>query len=358
MTKQVINVGAAANDGTGDDLRSAGIKINSNFTEVYGYANDIGRLETRVGGVESSIANFNAINDLSDLTDTTGLLVSDVSDLTDTGNLLFSKDYNDLLNKPTIPDLENVTTSIVPATDVGQDLGTLTKRWRDLYLSGNTIYIGDGVITTKPNGDIIIPSVDQLGDIYTKGWRPTTVTTFSQQIEWGAGVLIDQATFLQAQTGDGTSWAYPDFNPSTYAIVLQQNVANPALYDLLGAGVVESNVYTSVDAQVNTDNMVLLPTGTDHTDPAAIYNIVSTGTAGVDFILIAAAVNSEEINTADIKTVGGVTASTVSASNIDGNLLYNPGTAAVWADPVPDTVGEAIDRLADAIFALNGGTQI
>lgn len=35
MTKQVINVGTSANDGTGDTLRSAAIKINSNFTEVY-----------------------------------------------------------------------------------------------------------------------------------------------------------------------------------------------------------------------------------------------------------------------------------------------------------------------------------
>lgn len=35
MSKQLINVGTAANDGTGDTLRTAAIKINSNFTEVY-----------------------------------------------------------------------------------------------------------------------------------------------------------------------------------------------------------------------------------------------------------------------------------------------------------------------------------
>ncbi len=38
MAKQTINVGAAANDGTGDTLRAASIKINSNFTEVYATA--------------------------------------------------------------------------------------------------------------------------------------------------------------------------------------------------------------------------------------------------------------------------------------------------------------------------------
>jgi hypothetical protein len=35
MAKQVINVGAVANDGNGDPIRTAGIKINENFTEVY-----------------------------------------------------------------------------------------------------------------------------------------------------------------------------------------------------------------------------------------------------------------------------------------------------------------------------------
>lgn len=35
MAKQVIGVGAAANDGTGDPIRNAMVKINANFTELY-----------------------------------------------------------------------------------------------------------------------------------------------------------------------------------------------------------------------------------------------------------------------------------------------------------------------------------
>ena len=35
MAKQDLNLGTAANDGTGDDLRTAGTKINQNFTELY-----------------------------------------------------------------------------------------------------------------------------------------------------------------------------------------------------------------------------------------------------------------------------------------------------------------------------------
>lgn len=35
MTRQAISIGTAANDGTGDTLRSAGTKINNNFSELY-----------------------------------------------------------------------------------------------------------------------------------------------------------------------------------------------------------------------------------------------------------------------------------------------------------------------------------
>ena len=35
MTKQTINRGTAANDGTGDNLRAGAAKINENFDELY-----------------------------------------------------------------------------------------------------------------------------------------------------------------------------------------------------------------------------------------------------------------------------------------------------------------------------------
>ena len=35
MGQQTLNVGTNANDGTGDTLRDAMIKVNENFTELY-----------------------------------------------------------------------------------------------------------------------------------------------------------------------------------------------------------------------------------------------------------------------------------------------------------------------------------
>ena len=47
MAKQTINIGSAANDGTGDLLRNAFDKCNDNFTELYDdvATNDVIRID-------------------------------------------------------------------------------------------------------------------------------------------------------------------------------------------------------------------------------------------------------------------------------------------------------------------------
>tara|TARA_Y100001958_G_scaffold138659_1_gene112011 strand:+ start:274 stop:1212 length:939 start_codon:yes stop_codon:yes gene_type:complete len=58
MTRQNINTGSSANDGTGDTLRTAGGKINDNFIELYnflGAEGDSSTLATKVKLQDSSV---------------------------------------------------------------------------------------------------------------------------------------------------------------------------------------------------------------------------------------------------------------------------------------------------------------
>lgn len=65
----------------------------------------------------------------------------------DLADVATSGDYADLINVPFTPNLENVGTNILPSTDVTYDLGSPTNRWRDLYLSNNTLYLGNDAIS-------------------------------------------------------------------------------------------------------------------------------------------------------------------------------------------------------------------
>ena len=64
MSKEVINIGAQPNDGTGDSLRNAMIKINNNFDEIY-----IGKVV--VGSFELPFSPETSI----ELSDNTGIII-------------------------------------------------------------------------------------------------------------------------------------------------------------------------------------------------------------------------------------------------------------------------------------------
>jgi hypothetical protein len=53
MARQIVNTGSAANDGTGDTLRTAGQKINDNFNELY----------TLLGGDSASFGVYTTLTD-------------------------------------------------------------------------------------------------------------------------------------------------------------------------------------------------------------------------------------------------------------------------------------------------------
>lgn len=52
----------------------------------------------------------------------------------------------------------DTNSSIIPRVNIAYDLGAPGRRWRDLYLSSSTIYLGSATITTQ-NGSIFIPSI-------------------------------------------------------------------------------------------------------------------------------------------------------------------------------------------------------
>ena len=92
MAQQTINLGTSLNAGDGDPLRTAFDKVNDNFDELY--ARDLGT------------------------------------------------------------DPENLGVSLAPATNGAKDLGTLTKRWGDLYVK-DFINLNGSTITVDADGNFV-----------------------------------------------------------------------------------------------------------------------------------------------------------------------------------------------------------
>ena len=82
MAQQNLNTGTSANDGTGDSLRAAMVKIQSNFDEIYG-DETTGEVNSITGGtglsVDQSVGAVTVSLDThtGDVTGTTALTIAD-----------------------------------------------------------------------------------------------------------------------------------------------------------------------------------------------------------------------------------------------------------------------------------------
>lgn len=65
---------------------------------------------------------------------------------------------------PTLFDWNNFDQSIIPSTTDLRDLGSPTKRWRSIYVSGNSLHIGGTVLSVSQEGNLLIDGNSISGD--------------------------------------------------------------------------------------------------------------------------------------------------------------------------------------------------
>lgn len=190
MAQQTIDFGSFPNDPSADPIRAAFQKVQNNFTELYQTTLSTGVVElvTGVGLAQNrTTGNITISANISNIRLSTGSSNSIVFGTTTTptsGNVTtvssITPIYVDLA--PTITTVNAnftgnlrtanfsmsgfVTSSLLPATTEVYDLGSPSKRWRDLYLSGNSLNLGAVVVNADTaNNAILMPNVVVSGNI-------------------------------------------------------------------------------------------------------------------------------------------------------------------------------------------------
>jgi hypothetical protein len=93
----------------------------------------------------------------------TQLQFNDAGNLSGNAGLTFDKTTTTLsANNLAVPG--RVTSSLIPNANITYDLGTSNLRWRDLWLSGNTIHLGETQITSA-NNIVVLPEGTKLGNV-------------------------------------------------------------------------------------------------------------------------------------------------------------------------------------------------
>ena len=88
--------------------------------------------------------------------------------------------------------LGSVSGHILPDTDVTYDLGSSTNKFRDLYLSGSSLKLGDATISAEAGGAMNLPADSKLGDTPTASDNTTKIAT-TAFVSTAISNLIDSA---------------------------------------------------------------------------------------------------------------------------------------------------------------------
>ena len=102
-------------------------------------------------------------------------------------------------------DLSAVAQNIVPDADGTRDLGTSSKKWRDLYVSGSSIVMGSTTLAVDGTGNLTVtPAGQSPSPVVTQAATTNTFATFA--VSGQDNVVADQGgdTVTLVGTGDTT----------------------------------------------------------------------------------------------------------------------------------------------------------
>jgi hypothetical protein len=177
--------GVKSVDGNTYILAEATVGAGDNTLWFYNNATNTAKLTT---------SNLTLLQTTAATSSTTGaLIVAGGAGIA--GNVVAPNFYGNV--SPT-PGLTTVYTTghIVPTANVTYDLGTNANRFRSLYLSGSTIYLGNATITTSSTGDIIINNTGSFA-------VPVGTTDQRSAVQ---GAIRYNTTISAFESYDGSTW--------------------------------------------------------------------------------------------------------------------------------------------------------
>src|SRR6056300_572646 len=134
--------------------------------------------------------------------------------------------------------------SLIPDTDITYDLGSATNKWRDLYLSGNSIQLGTRTITQDNIPDVDLAIAPEILEIQVSAPQAGQDTTWLWT--WEQSTL----PYARRTITNSPEVSVPLYKQGTYT------VNNYAAYDLFGSMTQTHTLYFKWIDGAGTDNLI------------------------------------------------------------------------------------------------------
>jgi len=239
MAQEVINIGAIADDGTGDTIRGAGIKINNNFTELYATSSASSQIHFIGNNISSTLSNSDimlagngtGIVKFSDLTIDGSIRMSDNEIRTNTSNadLVLTASGTGTI-QTSVADINGGAidgTVIGATTPAAATFSTLSYNNSALVIDGVTV--NDNTISANASNSDLELSASGTGYVNINGVSfPNSDGTAGQvlqtdgngQLAWFTSPILFDSTSIDdgtaTLTGDSTTQNIDSFSTATY----------------------------------------------------------------------------------------------------------------------------------------------
>ncbi len=195
------------------------------------------------------------------------------------------------------------TSDLIPDTDVTYDIGNTSSRWKDLYLSGNSIYLGNSTITSTANG---ISINGGNGVVVAQNLTQVPAANIVGQV---ANALVAGTVYTNAQPNITSVGTLTGLNVNGNIVAGNSVTANYFVGRLYGAANTAGTVTTNAQPNITSIGTLV--------SLSVAGNVTAGNISGGN--LVSANYLSGTLTTAaqaNITTLG-----TLTQLNVDGNLV-------------------------------------
>ena len=413
MTRQNINIGSTANDGTGDPLRTAFDKINDNFVELYGADNDLNTLDanlnvnnflittgvtngnititpngtgninlgalkfngTSISSDDSTIVNINEALRVEGALTATGALTSNTSLTLATGATVTGIDNGALGSSATLLATQGAIKTYIDAQNTSQALTFVGDDSTGTAVnSGETFQIAGGTgLTSAVSGDTLTLNIDSTVATLT-GTQILTNKTLTAPVMTG-NVAIDNIIINDSEISTSSN-AVLTLNPGgTGTIALSANTAvtgtlsSSALLTVSAGGaditgtLITDDVTTTGNVTIsgslglgslNIGDLNITPEGKITTDTNGDVDVVPSGTGAINLTgptnVTGVATVTGQLNTDNLRLDGNTISATTGGITLQAAAGQNIQAGSLFiASEINVTTGEFTTLRTDAL---------
>ena len=319
-------IGSALTSGTGititpnDGADTITVSVTSNTYDAYGAAAQA--LSDAEDYADGLAVNYDPAGSASTVA---GNLSSHESDTTThgvTGNIVGTSDTQTLSNKTlTSPTINGATIGgdLVPASDGTYDLGSSTNKFKDLYLSGSTLYL-DAATVEINSGNIVLSHSGNSTTIPIGGGAHTAAT--QSYVDSAISNLVDSAPStlntlneLAAALNDDANYATTITNALATKAEYPTQTGNSGKYLTTNGTAVSWATVDALPAQTSNSGKYLKTDGTTATWETISFPYVPIPTTSVSSNITLESNKRYFVNTSAARTL------TLPASPTDGDEI-------------------------------------